>query len=88
MAVMWLKFFLIFLKRENKKNINFYLFHKIEVNPKYTHKQLSKEMGVSLGKVNYYMKNLVEKGLIKLSNFSNNSNNLNYIYIHTSKGII
>jgi hypothetical protein len=51
MAVMWLKFFLIFLKRVNKKNINFDLFYKIEVNPKYTQNQLCKEMRVSLGKV-------------------------------------
>jgi len=76
------------LKRVNKKNINFDLFHKIEVDPRYTQRHLSKEIEVSLGKVSYYMKNLFEKGLVKLSNFSNNPNKLNYIYIHTSKGII
>ena len=88
MTAAWLKFFLIFLKRVNKKNINFDLLHKIKVNPKYTQNHLFKEMGVSLGKVNYYIKNLVEKGLIRFLNFSNNSNKLNYIYIHSSKGII
>ena len=44
-------------------------------------------MGVSLGKVNYCMKKLTEKGWVKLTNFSNNTNKLGYIYLLTPKGI-
>ena len=44
-------------------------------------------MGVSLGKVNYCIKKLVEKGWIKLINFSRNPNKVGYAYLLTPKGI-
>ena len=44
-------------------------------------------MGVSLGKINYCMKKLIEKGAIKLTNFSQSSNKVGYIYILTPKGL-
>ena len=71
----------------NKKDIHLDLLRKLEANPAYTQRELSHEMGVSLGKVNYCMKKLIEKGLIKLSNFSHNPNKVNYIYLLTPKGI-
>ena len=71
----------------NRKDIQLDLLRKLESNPEYTQRKLSQEMGVSLGKVNYCMKKLIEKGLIKLSNFSNNQNKVNYIYLLTPKGI-
>ena len=71
----------------NNKDIHLDLLRKLESNPEYTQRKLSKEMGVSLGKVNYCMKKLVEKGLIKLSNFSRNPNKVGYIYLLTPKGI-
>jgi EPS-associated MarR family transcriptional regulator len=71
----------------NHKDIHLELLRKIEVNPEYTQRELSQEMGVSLGKINYCMKKLFEKGLIKLSNFRSNSNKSRYIYLLTPKGI-
>ena len=71
----------------NKKDIHLDLLRKLEVNPKYTQRELSQEMGVSLGKINYCMKKLIEKGWIKLSNFSHNPNKVGYIYLLTPKGI-
>ena len=71
----------------NNKDIHLDLLRKLEANPKYTQRELSQEMGVSLGKINYCMKKLIEKGLIKLSNFSHNPNKVNYIYLLTPKGI-
>ena len=44
-------------------------------------------MGVSLGKINYCMQKLIEKGWIKLSNFSHNANKSNYSYLLTPRGI-
>jgi len=44
-------------------------------------------MGVSLGKVNYCMKKLTEKGWIKLTNFSRSSNKMGYAYLLTPQGI-
>ena len=71
----------------NNKDIHLYLLRKLEVNPKYTQRELSQEMGVSLGKINYCMKKLIEKGWIKLSNFSHNPNKVGYIYLLTPKGV-
>ncbi len=44
-------------------------------------------MGVSLGKVNYCIKKLTEKGLIKITNFKQNPNKVGYVYILTPRGI-
>ena len=71
----------------NNKDIHLDLLHKLESNPEYTQRELSQEMGVSLGKVNYCMKKLVEKGWVKLMNFSHNPNKVGYIYLLTPKGI-
>ena len=71
----------------NNKDIHLDLLRKLESNPEYTQRELSKEMGVSLGKVNYCMKKLVEKGWVKLMNFSHNPNKVGYIYLLTPQGI-
>ena len=71
----------------NNKDIHLDLLRKLESNPEYTQRELSQEMGVSLGKVNYCMKKLVEKGLVKLTNFSRNPNKVGYIYLLTPTGI-
>ena len=71
----------------NKKDIHLDLLRKLETNPEYTQRQLSREMGASLGKINYCMKKLIEKGWVKLSNFSHNPNKVSYMYLLTPKGI-
>jgi EPS-associated MarR family transcriptional regulator len=71
----------------NKRDIRLDLLRRLESDPKCTQRKLSKEMGVSLGKINYCMKKLVEKGLIKLSNFTNNPNKMSYSYLLTPRGI-
>ena len=64
----------------NKKDIHLDLLRKLEVNPECTQRELSQEMGVSLGKINYCMKKLIEKGWIKLSSFSHSPSKVGYIY--------
>ena len=71
----------------NNKDIHLDLLRKLESNPEYTQRELSQEMGVSLGKVNYCMKKLTERGLVKLTNFSHSSNKLGYMYLLTPQGI-
>lgn len=71
----------------NNKEIHLDLLRKLEEDPNLTQRQLSKEMGVSLGKINYCMQKLIEKGWIKLSSFSQNANKSNYKYLLTTKGI-
>lgn len=71
----------------NKKDIHLDLLRMLEANPEYTQREISKEMGVSLGKVNYCIRKLIEKGWVKLSNFSKNPNKSSYIYLLTPKGV-
>ena len=71
----------------NKRDIRLDLLRRLESNPEYTQRELSQEMGVSLGKVNYCIKKLTEKGLIKLTNFTHNPNKMGYMYLLTPSGI-
>lgn len=71
----------------NNKDIHLELLRKLEANPEYTQRELSKEMDVSLGKVNYCLKKLIEKGWVKLKSFSSNPNKRSYGYLLTAKGI-
>ena len=88
MAVACLIFnFLLLPTLMNKKDIRLDLLRKLESNPHYTQRELSREVGVSLGKVNYCMKKLTEKGLIKLSNFTHNQNKMGYAYLLTPSGV-
>tara|TARA_B100000029_G_C17032614_1_gene762790 strand:+ start:270 stop:593 length:324 start_codon:yes stop_codon:yes gene_type:complete len=65
----------------------FEVLRKIQKNPNYSQRELADELGFSLGKLNYSLKALKEKGLIKIRNFTKNPNKLNYIYVLTPKGI-
>ena len=66
---------------------DFKILRTINNKSKFTQRELADELGFSLGKLNYCLKALKEKGLIKLKNFKNNKRKLNYIYILTPKGI-
>ena len=71
----------------NKRDIRLDLLRELESNPEYTQRELSQEMGVSLGKVNYCIRKLTEKGLIKITNFKQNPNKMGYAYLLTPQGI-
>jgi len=71
----------------NQRDIRLDLLRKLESSPKSTQRELSQEMGVSLGKINYCIKKLTEKGLIKITNFKKNQNKMGYSYLLTPKGI-
>ena len=66
---------------------HFELLRKLKNKPKSSQRKLAKDLGFSLGKLNYCLKALQVKGLIKVDNFRNNPNKLNYIYVLTPKGI-
>ena len=71
-----------------KKNTDqFDVLRKIQSKPHSTQRELAGELGFSLGKLNYCLKALRHKGLIKIGNFKKNKNKFNYIYILTPKGI-
>jgi len=59
----------------------------LEQDPQINQRALAKELGVSLGKANYCLRALMEKGLVKANNFKNNQNKKAYMYFLTQKGI-
>ena len=63
------------------------LMHIIEKDGKASQRLISQNSGFSIGKVNYCLKALVDIGFIKIHNFNNSNNKLNYAYILTPKGI-
>ena len=73
----------------NKKDSQdqFDVLRKINNNPKSTQRELAQELGFSLGKINYCLKALKNKGLVKIDNFQKNPNKMKYIYVLTPKGI-
>ena len=64
------------------------LLRKIQKKPDASQRDLAKDLGFSLGKLNYCIKELNKKGLVKLKNFKNQSNKIKYLrYVVTPKGI-
>jgi EPS-associated MarR family transcriptional regulator len=66
---------------------HFNILRKIKSKPNSSQRQLASELGLSLGKLNYCLKALKEKGLVKIKNFKKNTNKICYAYILTPKGI-
>lgn len=63
------------------------LLRLIESRPDATQRELAQALGVSLGKVNYCVNALIEKGFVKARNFRNSHNKLAYAYLLTPRGI-
>ena len=71
----------------HKSDTEYIILKILKDNPKMTQRQLSKELGLSLGKTNYVIHALIDKGWIKLSNFKRSDNKLGYIYLLTPEGV-
>lgn len=76
---------------EKKKRIEteemLILMRVINENPQMTQRDLSSRLGLSLGKINFLIKSLIEKGFIKADNFKNSNNKISYLYLLTPAGI-
>ena len=70
-----------------EKEIHLKVLRILEENPKVTQREMARNLGVSLGKVNYCLKALINKGFIKARNFSVSKNKRAYLYKLTPKGI-
>tara|TARA_B100000886_G_C20418370_1_gene490299 strand:+ start:151 stop:465 length:315 start_codon:yes stop_codon:yes gene_type:complete len=70
-----------------ESNEHFEILRKIKKKPESTQRELAEDLGMSLGKLNYCLKALQNKGLIKLENFKKNPKKVNYLYILTPKGL-
>lgn len=67
--------------------VRYKLLKILDDNPEATQRELAQELGVSVGKVNYCLTALIEKGLIKANNFKNSKNKRAYAYLLTPRGI-
>ncbi len=80
-------------KQDFEKNLDkdtenkLYILRQLNKNPEASQRYLAQSIGVSLGKINYLLNELIKKGLIKIDNFSKNKSKINYIYLLTPKGI-
>lgn len=63
------------------------ILKSLESNPKISQRELAGELGISLGRVNYCIQALIEKGLVKANNFRNSQNKKGYAYFLTPRGI-
>ena len=70
-----------------KDKDHFDVLRKIKNRPNTSQREMAKDLGFSLGKLNYCIKALQKKGLIKINNFKKNPKKINYIYVLTPKGI-
>ena len=65
----------------------FNVLRKINSNPNVSQRYLANELNLSLGKINYCLKALKNKGLVKIQNFKKSKNKMGYAYILTPRGI-
>ena len=63
------------------------ILRRLEERPEMSQRELAEELGISLGKVNYCIKALIERGLVKMNNFRNSANKRAYMYLLTRKGL-
>ena len=71
----------------HKSDTEYLVLKKLEANPHLTQRKLSKELGLSLGKTNYVINALIDKGWIKLKNFKRSDNKRGYLYLLTPEGV-
>lgn len=69
------------------QEIQFKALKLLDKNPNFSQRELSAELGVSLGKTHYVVKALINMGWVKLDNFRRSDNKLGYAYLLTAKGI-
>ena len=69
------------------EEVRFKILKMLADNPDVSQRELANQMGISLGKVNYCINALKDKGLVKVRNFHNNPDKRRYLYMLTPKGV-
>lgn len=70
-----------------QEDTNYRVMRLLEENPDLTQRELAEKLGVSVGGLNYCLKALMEKGLVKMNNFAHSKNKFGYVYVLTPSGI-
>jgi len=69
------------------EEVRYKLLKLLEPNPKLSQREVAQHLGISLGKANYCLKALIDKGWVKAANFKNSKNKAAYMYLLTPRGI-
>lgn len=69
------------------EELRYKLMRLLEANPGISQRDVARELGISLGKVNYCLQALIQKGWIKATNFKNSHNKAAYMYLLTPRGV-
>lgn len=75
------------IKSKFQDDTYFRLMRVLQESPRITQRDLAQKLGISLGSINYCLRALIEKGYVKVQNFSNNENKSKYVYLLTPSGI-
>ena len=75
------------INKVRKSDFEYKVLKNFENNPELTQRQMALEIGLSLGKTNYIIRALLDKGLLKLNNFRKSDNKIGYLYFITPEGI-
>ncbi|MBM4128294.1 MAG: MarR family EPS-associated transcriptional regulator [Nitrospira sp.] len=70
-----------------QEEIQFEVLRRLHQTPQVSQRALAKDLGVGLGTINFCFQALVEKGLVKMQNFSQSTNKLRYAYLLTPAGV-
>jgi Predicted transcriptional regulator len=73
--------------RSQQEDTRFKILRLLEQNPNLSQRELAERLGISLGGLNYVLKALLDKGLVKMHNFQQKKNKLAYAYLLTPAGI-
>ena len=74
-------------QQQLQEDTHFRVLTMLEIKPDMNQREMAKVLGVSLGGVNYCLRALVAKGLVKMNNFQENDNKLGYAYLLTPYGM-
>ena len=70
-----------------QEDTHFRIMRILQENPDLTQRELADKLGMSVGGLNFCLNALIDKGLVKMQNFSNSKNKFKYVYLLTSMGI-
>lgn len=74
-------------RTHNTEDLHFRVLKLLQDNPELSQRELAVRLGVSNGKLNYCLRALIDKGLVKLGNFAHSTHHLGYAYLLTPSGV-
>lgn len=76
------------LRNRQQEDTTFRVLRLLQANPDITQREIAQQLGMSTSGLNYCLKALIDKGLVKMHNFSQSKNKFGYIYVLTPQGMV